>query len=106
MILLLLACAKVPEPCLALCDDFVAQEERCLTARGLDWPATGYADAEEARASCETWAWEMELLARDAGCAGVVEQECLDRQDLLGQVDCPDELDWNDSPTHWESCDG
>lgn len=103
--LLLLACARLPAPCERLCADFVLQQGACLEARGLDWPAAGYADADEAQSACETWAWEMALLARDAGCPDAVSAECAARESALEAVDCPDELDWNEAPASWETCD-
>lgn len=110
MILWLLACAEVPAPCLPMCEAATAARGACLAEQGLDWSAAGYSDAAEHQSACETWAWEMRLLERDAGCPGATASVCAARDEALRAADSPcpayDAIDWSSSPIAWQACDG
>lgn len=73
-LLLLLACSEAPDPCATMCVQAEALYGTCLEQWGVGWEAAGYADGDDFLASCETWAWEMELLEEAAVKRGELEQ--------------------------------
>ena len=99
---------EVPESCVAMCEAATGVYGDCLVEWELDWPAAGYDDAEAFTASCETWAWEMRVLHRDALRRGLtderqwLDQTCEERSTTLSSegVTCEDytAIDWNEVP--------
>lgn len=47
----------------------------CLEGWELSWPAAGYDDAQHFLASCDTWAWEMAQVHREALRTGQTDDE-------------------------------
>ena len=103
------ACApEVPESCVTMCEAATTVYAGCLEQWELDWPAAGYDDAQAFTASCETWAWEMRLLHRDALRRGYtadrtwLAQTCDERDATLSSesATCEDytDIDWNELP--------
>lgn len=102
---------KVPEACAQMCSAAGALYGGCLDDWGVGWEGAGYADQAEFEESCEVWAWEMALLARDAQKRGVLTDEaaldrtCSDRATALSDpaATCEDftEIDWNQVP--WQT---
>ena len=66
-LILLVACGSSPDPCEPFCALAASTRGECLADEGLDWEAAGYEDEADYAGSCETWAWEQRLLAREAG---------------------------------------
>lgn len=65
LVFVLVGCgSSVPAPCEEMCAQAAVLYGGCVEEWGLDWPAVGYADSSDYVESCETWAWEAELLTR------------------------------------------
>jgi len=107
--LVLIGCAErtVPEECVDMCHAATNVFASCLLSWGVQWQSTGYADAADYTASCETWAWEMSMLETDAvqrevTHAGVLQASCDDRLTQLtqAQTNCEvyTQIDWNTPP--------
>lgn len=80
LLVLLAACGE--DPCPPMCAASREVYGTCLEEWGLDWQAAGYLDADDFEGRCTTWAWELRLLAADAGQPGrVVDAECSERLD-------------------------
>lgn len=99
-LLLLLACADAPDPCVEMCAEATSLYGSCLDDWGADWTAAGYADADDFTASCQTWAVEMRLLERELDELGWTEQTCGERAARFADGACVDftETDWNQMP--------
>ncbi len=80
----------------------------CLTHWGAEWADAGFVDEKDYFHSCETWAWEMRMLEKDAkrkghiDSTGHVDDACLDSEDALLSDDmrCADwsAIDWGVVP--------
>ncbi len=79
-----------PEGCDAMCAAGVARAAACG------------ADATSWEESCETWAWEQTILARDADRLPELETACAERKERFTEGDCESFLgeDWNE-PVAW-----
>lgn len=74
--LLLWACAD--DACVPMCEVVAHAWGECLETRDAAWADAGWADEDDLRDGCATWAWTQRKLARDAG--GVdVDAICADR---------------------------
>jgi hypothetical protein len=93
------ACAG-PDPCEAFCDAIASRTAECLREEGSAWSATAWADEEDLRGSCATWAWEWRLLEADAGQGGATDAYCADREAALAPAPCAEVLafDWEAEP--------
>lgn len=98
--LLLAASSCAPDPCVETCNQAQAVFAGCLDAWGIDWTDAGYQDAEDYLDACLTWAWEMRILAEDAGEADAVDTLCEERTQTLEAGTCETYLaiDWNAVP--------
>lgn len=105
--LLLLACGRDPDPCVEMCAAAAPLQAACLEAGGLEWASTTYEDEQDYVERCETWAWELRLLERDAGERGAVDRVCDEREAALAAAledpEAPDcdvlaGIDWGEMP--------
>jgi len=96
-----------PDPCTPMCAAATDLYGRCLDDWGVGWSAAGYDNAGDFRDACETWAWEMQHLEREArrrdpAVKGQVDATCRTRRDRFSDPDatCEDftEIDWSRSP--------
>jgi hypothetical protein len=78
VILLLLSCARPPDPCDSMCAAAGELLSACVEDWELDWPAVGYDSEADFRDRCQTWAWEARLLERDARRRGEAERGAVD----------------------------
>ena len=105
--LLFLGC-DTSDPCADMCQAAVDTHSACLAQWEAQWTDFGYADEQDFRNSCDTWAWEMRLLEKDARSvgdldeSGVVDGVCLEREKFLlsdtFNCDAWSSLDWNETP--------
>ncbi|MCO4748018.1 MAG: hypothetical protein KC912_24710 [Proteobacteria bacterium] len=98
-LLTLWACeGPVPPSCDAMCVEAADLYGGCLDDWGLDWTAAGYDDERAFLGSCETWAWEADLVTRDQ--PDWLETTCDARSASFASPDatCDDytSVDWND----------
>ena len=106
-ITILLACNQ-PDPCAEMCSASTQVYGACLEEWGADWQAAGHEDARDYFHTCETWAWELRLLERDAKRSGDidelghVDQVCQSHDASLRTAEDPcqtwSNFDWNDLP--------
>lgn len=80
----------LPPVCEEMCAVATTRQGECLGER--DWADVGYDDAADHAAWCETWAWEQQMLERDAGDRGRTEALCDERADAVPDLTC-DEYD-------------
>ena len=97
---LLAACSPAVDPCAPMCDAVVDAQGACLADWGVGWDAVGYTDAEERRNACDTWAWELRHLERDADERGATDLVCEERTEALEADGCAayTAIDWNALP--------
>jgi hypothetical protein len=79
LLLSLLACDPPADPCAQMCAQAAAVQCGCLETWDGEWSDLGYTDQEDFYESCQTWAWEMRILERDAVQRGEIDE--------AGQVD-------------------
>ncbi|MEE2750118.1 MAG: hypothetical protein VX519_01705 [Myxococcota bacterium] len=103
--LLLPSCAPTLEACDDMCRAAANAQEACLSEWGSEWEDLGYVDRSDYLNSCDTWAWEMHLLEKDArvpNAPNATEEICLDRQEWLdsNSFTCESwqDVDWNETP--------
>ncbi len=105
--LLFLSCTT-PDACNGMCQAAADVQEVCLSEWEAQWEDLGYADKSDYLNSCDTWAWEMHLLEKDAQQNGLfnpsssVHEVCLERHDGLESeaLTCESwlSIDWNETP--------
>jgi hypothetical protein len=100
------ACER-EDPCETMCATARNLYGSCLDEWGASWTAAGYADGDEFEASCQTWAWQMRRLEKEARGRGEaemgdVDQVCRVRAACLADsaATCDDftDIDWDDTP--------
>jgi len=93
---LLAACNTPPDPCTSMCATATDRYGSCLAEWDVAWEAAGYADANDFRDACDTWAWTSRHLEEDAQQDGAVDQMCRDYSSQLGGGTCDDftAIDW------------
>ena len=105
-------CADAVDPaCAAMCATAGEAYGACLADWGVDWSAAGLEDEADYVDRCETWAWEMGVLERDARARGeavprgATEAACVERDSLLSAegATCTDltAIDWTVPP--WQA---
>jgi hypothetical protein len=103
LLALLAACAE-PDACTPMCAAAGQLYGGCLQDWGADWEAAAYADEADFLDACDTWAWEMHQLERDAGRTGATDAACAEREAALTADDATCEsftgIDWHTPP--WE----
>ena len=101
LILSIIAGCTGDDPCDALCDAVVRVQSGCLPETG--WEGAGFDSAEDRRDRCQTWAWEVRILAHDAGASDAVDPLCEAYTDELtpGSCEAYAGIDWNALP--WQS---
>jgi hypothetical protein len=108
LLLALLSCVEAPEPCVDMCAEAAAVQCGCLESWGSDWSDIGMESQQDFYARCQTWAWEMALLEKDARSrgvledAGVLEDVCEERTEALQdpELSCEEwsAMDWSVTP--------
>ncbi len=103
----LLNCSQ-PDPCADMCSASAQVYGACLESWGASWEAAGYSDARDYFHSCETWAWELRLLEKQAKRDGEVPQTgrvdkvCRTRAEELrnSETQCEtwESIDWESLP--------
>ncbi len=102
----LLGCQSA-DPCAAMCQSAADLYGGCLSDWDTNWAAAGYDNRPDFISACETWAWEMRILERDARRhsdvkKGAVDRACQRRDEcfLAPDATCEDftGLDWNTPP--------
>ncbi len=93
-------CGPTPDPCADTCDQARNLFETCLEEWGIDWTDAGYQDAQDYLDACLTWAWEMRILATDAGEPEALDTLCEERTIELeaGSCDTYLAIDWAYQP--------
>ncbi len=97
----LAGCASAADPCVPMCAQAAEVYASCLEEWDTDWAATGFQDADDFSAGCETWTWELRVLDEDVGGDGAsVDRMCTTRRASLSTLTCDEwtELAWDDSP--------
>jgi hypothetical protein len=107
-ILLILMGCSTADPCAKMCSSATRVYGACLETWDASWTAAGYADARDYFHACETWAWELRLLEREAkrdgeiDALGQVEAVCELREAALmepnSQCDTWSDIDWETLP--------
>ena len=103
LLLMLLACGR-EDPCAAMCSAATRVYGGCLTSWDATWRDAGFADERDHFHSCETWAWEMRMLEKNAlrrgniTALGHVDEHCsVKESELLSETMTCDEwsaIDW------------
>ena len=107
MLVLALGCAQqADDPCDAMCAEAAEVYTHCLEDWDADWNAAGYSDEADFIDACDTWVWEMRLIAEEHGDADTVDATCTERAERFSEGQCNDftDIDWNDMP--WETSSG
>ena len=106
---LLISCGVKAEPsCLELCEQTATAYDSCLQQQDLDWQATDYSGRDDFIGRCETWAWELSMLERDALKRGEIEQPqvdgaCQERNVVMAESEPCDAVTTAWSAVPWDS---
>ncbi len=103
--LLLSSCDPAVDACDGMCQAAANAQEACLSEWEAQWVDFGYADKPDYLNACDTWAWEMDLLQKDAqpnDATSTAQEICLERHNWLGSETFTCEswlsIDWNETP--------
>ena len=90
--------------CESLCSVASVTMETCLVQDAQDWENTVYVDKWDYQSSCETWAWELQMLAKrlpnSSEQLDLLGEHCLQSEATLTEATCETfwAFDWDTEP--------